>query len=181
MVEERIVEMCAPTLAGIKCGSIFRLFGNPKGLANDIKKINSQLAPFGINVTTFRVRCGTLVYVYRDDLLQRMMTSDSRSVDLLSGLDYCTSSTEGLVESLGRKTEEQGCVPHEIGLFLGYPYDDVKGFMENHGKNAKCSGCWKVYGSVNEAMRLFALYRECRRIYCMRYQNGMSIGELAVA
>ena len=82
-----------------------------------------------------------------------------------------------LVQHLANDSE----FPHEIGLFLGYPPYDVKCFMKNPKAGVQCSGCWKVYGSVNETMRLFALYRECRRIYSMRYQNGMSIGELAVA
>ncbi len=30
--------------------------------------------------------------------------------------------------------------PHEMGLLLGYPVEDVVGFMENNGKNYLYSG-----------------------------------------
>lgn len=45
--------------------------------------------------------------------------------------------------------------PHEIGLFLGYPAEDVKGFIENKAACSKCSGCWKVYGDEQAARILF--------------------------
>ena len=34
--------------------------------------------------------------------------------------------------------------PHEIGVFLGYPAQDVRGFME--GRKATCRGAWHAYG-----------------------------------
>ena len=181
MVEERIVDICAPTLAGIKCGGLFTITDTSKDLTNEIANVNSQLVPHGIMVTTLKVRCGTLVYVYRDDLLQRIEDTDRRSMELLSGLGYCTSSTDGLVGSLRRKTEEQGCVPHEIGLFLGYPYDDVVGFMRYGGRNAKCSGCWKVYGSIEKAKMMFDVIWRCREAYRDMYRAGADICDLAVS
>lgn len=39
--------------------------------------------------------------------------------------------------------------PHEIGIFLGYPLDDVIGFIEH--KPYYLVGDWKVYQNVNEA------------------------------
>ena len=35
--------------------------------------------------------------------------------------------------------------PHEMGLLLGYPVEDVTGFMVHGGKNSLYSGYWKVY------------------------------------
>ena len=45
--------------------------------------------------------------------------------------------------------------PHEIGVLLGYPAEDVKGFVVNEGKNYLYSGYWKVYGDLSEAKQLF--------------------------
>ena len=49
--------------------------------------------------------------------------------------------------------------PHEIGIFLGYPLDDVKGFIDNAGQNSKCTGCWKVYCNECEAIKTFAKFK----------------------
>ena len=53
--------------------------------------------------------------------------------------------------------------PHELGLLLGYPLADVKGFMENRGKNYLYSGYWKVYTNAEEAKKTFARYQEVRK------------------
>ena len=182
MVEERIVEQCAPTLAGIKCGSLFRTNSDITQLASEVDLLNRTLNPLGVIITAFRPSgCGTLVYVYRRDLLSRIHDSDERSLPLLSNLGYDISDEDALIECLRTKIEFMGCVPHEIGLFLGYPFDDVKGFMDNKGKCPKCMGCWKVYGSVERANGLFADFRSCRRKYTSMYESGISIEELTVA
>ena len=181
MVEGRIVEQCAPTLAGIKCGSLFRTNSDIDQLASEVNLLNRILNPLGVIITTFRPSgCGTLVYVYRRDLLSRIRDSDERSLPLLSGLGYDLTDTGSMIECLRKKVESIGCVPHEIGLFLGYPYDDVNGFMKNKGKCPKCMGCWKVYGSVEKANELFSDFRSCRRKYTSLYESGIPIEALTV-
>ena len=55
--------------------------------------------------------------------------------------------------------------PHEIGFVLGYPIEDVDGFMSDGGQGARARGRWKVYGNVDEALRRFKeLEREELRI-----------------
>ena len=182
MVEGRIVEQCAPTLAGIKCGSLFRTESDIEEFASEVELLNRSLNPLGVIVTTFRPSgCGTLVYVYRKDLLSQISDSDERSLPLLSELGYDVTTTESMVDCLKENVESIGCVPHEIGLFLGYPFDDVKGFMENKGKSPKCMGCWKVYGSVEKANYLFDTFRSCRKKMSELYQSGISIIELTAS
>ena len=182
MVEERIVEQCAPTLAGIKCGNLFRTDSDIDEFASEVELLNRALNPLGVMITTFIPSgCGTLVYVYRKDLLSRITDSDARSLPLLAELGYDVRNDMGLINSLKKKVESLGCVPHEIGLFLGYPFDDVKGFMENKGRCPKCMGCWKVYGSVKTAEEMFDRFRSCRKRYTELYRSGIPISELAVA
>ncbi|MDO4733331.1 MAG: DUF3793 family protein, partial [Bacillota bacterium] len=71
--------------------------------------------------------------------------------------------------------------PHEIGLFLGYPLGDVCGFIENGGKNCKCSGCWKVYSNEQEVQLLFEKYRKCRETYRKSFRSGKNIRQLTVS
>jgi hypothetical protein len=44
--------------------------------------------------------------------------------------------------------------PHEIGLFLGYPPEDVAAFIANDGKNYACRTHWKVYHEPETARRI---------------------------
>ncbi|MBQ7128480.1 MAG: DUF3793 family protein, partial [Clostridia bacterium] len=71
--------------------------------------------------------------------------------------------------------------PHEVGLFLGYPPEDVKGFIENNAKCSKCVGCWKVYGDEEKAKKCFENYKKCTRIYKELYLKGKTIERLTVA
>lgn len=71
--------------------------------------------------------------------------------------------------------------PHEIGIFLGYPLGDVIGFIDNAGKNSRCTGCWKVYCNECEAIRTFARFDKCRAVYQKMWANGRSIVQLTVA
>ena len=73
-----------------------------------------------------------------------------------------------------------GGFPHEIGLFLGYPIDDVISFIENKGKNFKCCGCWKVYHDEDNAKKTFEKYKKCTNIYCKKYLQGSSLKRLTV-
>jgi hypothetical protein len=57
----------------------------------------------------------------------------------------------------------QECVsefPHEIGLFLGYPADDVEAFIKYEGKNYASSRYWKVYHNIEEANEIFRRIEE---------------------
>ena len=68
--------------------------------------------------------------------------------------------------------------PHELGLVLGYPVDDVRGFMADGGRGAKVVGRWRCYGNVENARRRFdelaRRERECR----LSYAQGTSVREL---
>lgn len=180
MMEKRIVEQCAPTLAGIKCGSLFRTNSDIQNLASEIDHLNGLLNPRGVIVTAFRPSgCGTLIYVYRAKMLDDLF-ADGRMLIFLKEKGYDTSSVDTLVASLREKVEERGCVPHEIGLFLGYPLEDVMGFIENRGQCPKCIGCWKVYGDEEKATALFGKFRKCRSVYGKCYEAGTPITKLTV-
>ena len=71
--------------------------------------------------------------------------------------------------------------PHEIGFFLGYPYDDVVGFIENKGKNSLCSGCWKVYCDECEARKTFRRFDKCKEMYRLMFQKGKTVCQLTIA
>ena len=71
--------------------------------------------------------------------------------------------------------------PHEVGLFLSYPPEDVLGFILNKACHHKCIGCWKVYGDEQTAKSIFRKYEECSRIYSQQWEQGKSIEQLTVA
>ena len=48
---------------------------------------------------------------------------------------------------------DYGEFPHEVGLFLGYPPEDVEGFIENKACSCKLTGYRKVYSDEEKAKK----------------------------
>lgn len=71
------------------------------------------------------------------------------------------------LDILGRRLSgfhnEKEPFPHEIGVFLGYPLEDVKAYIKEQGKNALLSGYWKVYYNLEVAKNQFATYDDARK------------------
>ena len=87
----------------------------------------------------------------------------------------------GCITELIKRLEDNGEFPHEIGLFLGYPPEDVEGFIKNGAAGAKCVGTWKVYGDVETAQRRFAQYKKCTRLYRAAFKKNQSFDRLIVS
>lgn len=89
----------------------------------------------------------------------------------------CGQCVARLVQRL--RTEEE--FPHEVGLFLSYPPEDVQGFIDHRAEDFKCAGLWKVYGDEQRAQLLFDRFRRCTQRYCALWQTGYRLEQLAVA
>lgn len=181
--EQAVVEHCAPTLAGIKTGNLFRyLCDTSEKNSTDILFYSTSLAIKGVRILILK-NCpnSSLVYVYRPAKLERDF--QNKEVTLLlseAGYKDCSSIADYL-NILSEKILCRKNFPHEIGLFLGYPIGDVKGFIENQGENFRCCGCWKVYGNKGEAEKQFTKYKKCKSIYMQMHNNGKSVLQLTVA
>lgn len=49
-------------------------------------------------------------------------------------------------------------LPHEVGVFIGYPLKDVAGFMLHIPATPVHHGAWRVYGRVEESLARMRLY-----------------------
>ncbi|MBR6335389.1 MAG: DUF3793 family protein [Clostridia bacterium] len=182
MSEDLFVHHCAPTLAGLKTGSLFACgFESESEMKNTVRAVNRRLKSKGLRFVPMKYSGKkALLYLYRPDKL-RLDLKCSGANAILSGCGYSTEHPGKCISCLRRKLSQSEEFPHEIGLFLGYPPDDVKGFIEQGAKNCKCSGCWKVYGDEKLALSLFVKYKKCREIYCRKHAEGFSLERLAVA
>lgn len=182
MLEEMLVRHCSPTLAGMKTGNLFGCsFKNGKEMQECVRCWNQQLSEKGLRIRPVRFQEGrALIYVYRPARLTADL-QHALAEQLLRERGYSTETSECCVVHLMKRLCECEEFPHEIGLFLGYPPEDVHGFIENKADGCKCVGCWKVYGDVETAQKTFAKFKKCTDVYCAQYAKGRSIERLAVA
>ncbi len=68
--------------------------------------------------------------------------------------------------------------PHEIGLFLGYPVEDVVSFIASAGAQGISVGQWKVYHNNVRAQRQFEVMKRWEDELLERFNTGSSFKEL---
>ena len=180
MSEETVIRCCAPTLAAIKTGNLFNCaFGNWEEMTESLRAVNRCLIRKGVRALPLRWRDGkALIFLYRPAMLEHDL-HDPLASQILNACGYPQGCTAGRIMFLIRRLRERGDFPHEIGLFLGYPPVDVRGFMEH--RECKCTGLWKVFESdETEAQRYFARCRRCTEGYLRRNQEGWSLSRLTI-
>ena len=182
MSEEMVVRQAAPPLAGIKTGSLFPCPCAEKDvLLGEIRAFNRHYLSRGLCLLPLRFTEGkALLYLYRPAALRRDLRGQTAEA-LLADAGYPCGSCGGCVARLVRRMREGAEFPHEVGLFLSYPPEDVKGFINHCANGFKCAGLWKVYGDEEKARSLFEKYRKCTEIYCALWQSGSKLEQLAVA
>ena len=180
MLDRDIVLFCAPTLAGLKTGSVFSVgYESAEELRVQLRDVNRRLRPKGLRVLPLRMNGKrALIYVFRPGKLAGDLAG-SEAGEILERCGYCSGNCAECLARLGKRLRERGDFPHEIGLFLGYPAEDVRGFMDN--ESPKFSGEWKVYGDVDAARETFARHKKCTRLYCQQCERGKAMERLAVA
>lgn len=166
----------APTLLGIKCASLISVGADEFELNYHINIFNKKAAVKGLKS---RILCKcknrVLMLVYNEKLLLKRI-SDRNAVELLKKNGYPLNiSLDGYLDFLASRIKGCNDFPHEIGIFLDYPIEDVTGFIENKGENFKMCGFWKVYGSEEKAKKIFSNYIKCRNFLCGKLNDGVDI------
>lgn len=176
------IRHCAPTMASLKCANMMSC-PNDESYREDLEKISEELAVKGIRVRIINLSNNRmLILVFRPSLLaKRFQDEEIRS--FLEECGYSDFQVEDTIDKLQRRiAADPKNFPHEIGVFLGYPLADIRGFIENNGKNGLCCGEWKVYHEPEKATKIFANLKKCREIYYNLFSNGTrTLTQLTVA
>ena len=184
-LEEAMIEHCAPTLAGVKSAGLFRFSPQEPGrFARQFREWRGALDRRGLNLLVLK-RCrrtgAYLLYIYRESVRSRELAAPQVRTYLAELGYHAGGECRALLRQLAGRLCFQEEFPHEIGLFLGYPLEDVKGFIQNKGQGYACCGLWKSYGDPRAARRYFDRCRACTAAYKRRYAAGVPLERLIVA
>ena len=171
---------CAPTIYGVKSANLFSLQNISSGEANAILlRYSALLAKRGLKARIMNSsKDCALFYVYNEKSLLKRLSSPAVR-EFLKNYGYKNAGSD--LDRLQLRIASSESFPHEIGVFLDYPLCDVKGFIENKGRNFKYSGCWKVYSDVAGSVRKFRRYDSCREDACAKLRAGMSVSEVLLS
>jgi len=152
----------APTLAGIKPSSLMT-FVNHKRPLLDLWDSHKEEIAKELDIRYYELRRKedrVIVLFYQDEALANCLALKKNRIFLQKqGYKKLQGIEDGLC--LLKKRFEEEC-PHELGIFLGYPVEDVTAFIESKG--APCLACkyWKVYQDVENALKTFEAYDQER-------------------
>lgn len=180
MLDRAIVDYASPTLASLKLGN---LFNHPmeENFVEEYEGLRALLSAKGVTMTVLKMAGGkALIYVYRAEELAKRL-SDTAIRKLLESCGYEAFDVESALETLRERLSGKDAFPHEIGIFLGYPLEDVLGFIENGGRNCLSCGCWKVYSDLPAALTAFQRFEKCKTVYQRLFASGCPLSRLTVA
>ena len=181
--DELLAYNCAPVLAGIKPANLLSLMPDDgEEIDALLVQYNAQFAERGI---VFRRLCActkrVLVLVYNEEQLTQALRNPGYQAYLIAAGYEAGASAEAYLHRLEQRLNTQKTFPHEIGVFLGYPLEDVEGFINHKEEGCKTVGTWKVYGDVEQAEASFRRFRRCTTIYQRAWAQGRTLEELTVA
>ena len=172
-VETKMALQCAPVITGIKISNLLIVSSHDEEAVRIILR-KTGLVYYRLlrqdNKTTFLIfRIHQLAAYLQEPEVQRILKANG----------YEDLSLGGILRTFQCRYETymnhgEG-FPHEIGLLLGYPIEDVNGFIEQKGKNYLYSGYWKVYRDVEAKKKVFAQYENAKEELILLLANGYDI------
>ncbi|MGP1612656.1 MAG: DUF3793 family protein [Catonella sp.] len=157
-VSLQLALQCAPVIAGMKISNLLTIS------AKKIGDLSEILEHTGLS---FRIiypgKKRLVILVYREGELRKYLNY-AKVKAFISECGYEHTDINKIFPRFVRNyisyMENKKNFPHELGLLLGYPIEDVEGFIRNNGKNYLHSGYWKVYKDAETKIRLFKDYEK---------------------
>lgn len=172
-LEIQIALQCAPLLTGRKISNLLTVDRSFRSAVLGLFR-SSAVSCYVLYESADRI---TFLLYVREKLEAYLRTEKVKKLMLEFGCSGCTLS-KILYSVSGRYHEHMegnGDFPHEIGLLLGYPPEDVIGFIENRGQNPLYIGYWKVYSNLEECRKVFAGYDQAREKVIHMVSSGMTV------
>lgn len=171
-----LANTCAPVIKNLTCANT--LTTKP----GSYKRIYLQLKD-----TDLKVKClykdliREVLIIYRKDALIESLALSS-SKNYLKEFDYKCSDLDESLDKLASRFKDfyinNKEFPHELGIFLNYPIEDIKGFVLNNGKNSLYTKYWKVYSNLDKAKKIFKKFDEAIETSLRQVVDGYKLCDI---
>ena len=175
-VELQLALQCAPLITGLKVSNLLTI--SPDAFSQVEKIIEgSVLSMYPLLETEEKMA----ILLYQKDRLEKYLKMPQVQ-KLLQEAGYASCQLEDILPVFCERYEtyaERGkSFPHELGLLLGYPPEDVEGFIRHQGRDSLCTGYWKVYADKEGKQRLFEKYEYARENLIQLLHYGLKMTEI---
>lgn len=175
-IKGNIALQCSLVLSGIKPSNLLIYSNHCEGcISEELKNTGAE------HMKLYTGKNDSVSIIFNREKLEKSLL-DEENREFIKQYGYEDFSVNSVIEKLaGRYTEfKEGRAefPHEMGIVLGYPLEDVSGFIENNGKNYLYSGYWKVYKNAEEKIQLFKIYKDIKKYFVEQIENGKQIHQI---
>ena len=199
-VELQLALQCAPLIAGLKPSNLFNI------PCEGVCQVRELIRDTGISMyVLFSTGRKAAVLLYRRESLKKYMEQEP-VVGMLHKLGYQDTSLEAVLPVFRmryrRYMQERRDFPHEMGLLLGYPVEDVKvhliygsyhevdssemafkiagsmAFKEACRKDNACTGYWKVYENLEQKQQLFQRFEYAKENLVLLLSYGVGMADI---
>lgn len=177
--EKMIGYKCGTAMVGIKsAGLMCCRLSEYANIREELDAISKKLSGSGIEIKILFDDGERIMFlVYRTAILKSRLESFEYA-EFLKDIGYpIFGDLERMLDYLSFRCRKDGGFPHEIGVFLGYPLADIKGFICDP-QACKHVGFWKVYHNVEQTKVLFERYKKCAGAILQRMDRGEDLGAI---
>lgn len=167
-----IIQYASPTLHHKKVASLINFKDAAMPLHSLWQKYRQDIMSL-LNIACFEIKVSkdrSLVLFYDPFMLQHKLQC-TKHQDFLRKFGYSSFTVSQALNHL--KSRFSHACPHEIGIFLGYPLEDVKCFVNCDQRSCLAIGYWKVYENLESAQKTFKLYDDIKAGFLSRIDQGI--------
>lgn len=158
--------LLAPVVSGFKPSSTVTLKKKSKEYLVWINYKKAFMKKIGLDYIVLREDENAIILlVYSKQSLEKIINS-KKVKKFLVKLGYTINlnfNISDILDVLVYRYEKIHC-PHELGIFLGIPLDDVIDFMECKEKKCLICGYWKVFNDFDNAIEIFNNYNKSKEV-----------------
>ena len=175
-IEMQIAFHCAPLIAGLKLSNLLMIRNR------DLDRVTGILKRAGISYFVVAATNRKAAVLLFDRKRLEAYLKKQNVWKIFQDMGYQNDSMGKILYAFRLRYEgylmQNREFPHEMGLLLGYPVEDVEGFIRNGGENCLYIGYWKVYENLSEKMMLFHEFERAREILIRLLSDGLGIVEI---
>lgn len=174
----RVASQCAPVLKDLKVSNLISV------KPGEWRQLRKHLHPCRIFcVPLYQNEVRGVLLLYRDMRMKNLL-SDPRICRFLLKYGYTSFDIAAVLRRLRHRYSQyasgNGEFPHELGVLLDYPVEDVESYILNRGENSLLTRYWKVYHNLPKAEQIFQAYDAAKEQAMTEIILGWQLSQVAV-
>ncbi|MBQ8923688.1 MAG: DUF3793 family protein [Lachnospiraceae bacterium] len=175
-VELELALQCAPLIAGLKISNLLNI------RAEDVDKLISLIKDGNLSYRLlYANNYRATVLLYNEKLLTDYISRDEVK-NHLNSMGYEDTSLSYIFDKFCKRYEEymiyKEKFPHEMGFLLGYPVEDIEGFINHNGEKSLYTGYWKVYKDCEKKLKVFESFENAKESLVNLLYHGIGMAEI---